>query len=94
MNFDSFVDELVKASASLKASQHQKVRSGKMPIRAHNLLKKQGVDGEAVKKLLSKVWANRKPLALAAGSIAAFETGKKNLEALRIGHAIQSQQEG
>jgi hypothetical protein len=90
---EAFVDEFEKISAA-------KCRRFTTPIRASNLADRQVVDkttGQlktaAVPKPKSLIGKPAKTLAMAAGGVAAWETGKQALRDFQLGRAIRKQQE-
>ncbi len=93
----SFTDEFLKIAVSRESSKHTKARSGRRPIRAHNLVKKAQLGAmPGSKSLLDKLlkWKVMKYPAAAGAGAYGYQQSKDALEALRIGRMIQERQQG
>lgn len=99
LSMTSFVDEMVKISASMCASKGPKARSGRRPIRVDKLLKKAQAPvvqaGEGVlTKALPFLRANYKTMGTMGLTGAGVLTARQGIEDLRRGRQYRKAMEG
>ena len=93
-DMSSFCDEFLKIAVSREAAQHQKGRTGKRPIRVHNLVK-QSAPIEPLTSAVGNVLKHPsflKPVALVGGSGLGAMYLKRKLDEMRVGHEMLKQQ--